>query len=152
MNSDTENPLTVVLIVSFDRWSQFYLAYIKISHVYDVIYDLIKGEGSVSNCTASYWSVLFTLVSHMTFVYFECPDWFTQVTWPNSFTRQFSISLPLSNGIFYANKIILHLKLFVFKSMGCLCPTFHKIAIARGQITSRLGMPGVSGLRKNKLI
>ena len=32
-------------------------------------YDLIKGEGSVSNCTASYWSVLFTLVSHMTIVY-----------------------------------------------------------------------------------
>ena len=32
-------------------------------------YDFIQGEGSLSHCTASYWSVLFTLVSHMTIVY-----------------------------------------------------------------------------------
>ena len=38
-------------------------------------YDLIQGEGSGSNCTASYWSVLFTLVSHLTIVYFGLPDW-----------------------------------------------------------------------------
>ena len=60
MNNNTGNPLTTVLIVPFDSWSQFYLAYIEISYVYDVIYDLIQGEGSVSNCIASYWSVLFT--------------------------------------------------------------------------------------------
>ena len=41
--------------------------------MYDVIDDLIKEEGSVQNCTASYWSVLFTLKSHMTSVYFERP-------------------------------------------------------------------------------
>ena len=28
-------------------------------------YDFIKGEGSVQNCTASYWSVLVMLMSHM---------------------------------------------------------------------------------------
>ena len=41
------------------------------SYVYNVIYDLIQGEGSVPNCTASYWSVLFTLVSHITILYFD---------------------------------------------------------------------------------
>ena len=30
------------------------------------LYDLILGESVVLNCTASYWSVVFTLVSHMT--------------------------------------------------------------------------------------
>ena len=71
IEQQTENPLTALLIVSFHSWSQVYLAYIEISYAYDVIYDLIQGEGSVPNCTASYWSVLFTLVSHMTIVYFE---------------------------------------------------------------------------------
>ena len=71
INNNIGNPLTAVLIVSFDSWSQFYLGYIEISYVYDVIYDPIQGEGSVSNCTVSYWSVFFTLVSHMTIVYFE---------------------------------------------------------------------------------
>ena len=50
----TGNTLTAVLIVSFHSCSQFYLAYIEISYVYDFIYDLIQGEGSVSNCTAIY--------------------------------------------------------------------------------------------------
>ena len=36
-------------------------------------YDLIQGEGDVQNTTASFWSVLFTLLSHMTTVYFELP-------------------------------------------------------------------------------
>ena len=53
MNNNTRNPLTAVQIVSFDSWSQFYLAYIEISYVDDIIYDVIQGEGSVSNCTAS---------------------------------------------------------------------------------------------------
>ena len=30
------------------------------------LYDLLQGESVVLNCTASYWSVVFTLVSHMT--------------------------------------------------------------------------------------
>ena len=38
-------------------------------------YDLIQGEGGAHNCTASYWSVLLTLLSHMTLVYFELPNW-----------------------------------------------------------------------------
>ena len=71
LNNNTRNPLTAVLMVSFDSWSQFYLVYKEISYVYDVIYDLIQGEGIVSNCTTSYWSVLFSLVSHITIVYFE---------------------------------------------------------------------------------
>ena len=52
-------------------WSQLYLAFIEISCLYDVIYDVNKGEGSVSDCTASYWSVLFILMNHMTIVHFE---------------------------------------------------------------------------------
>ena len=32
------------------------------------VYDVIQGEGSVQHCTASHWSVLFTLLSHMTIV------------------------------------------------------------------------------------
>ena len=71
MNNNTRNPLTAVLIVSFDSCFQFYLAYVEISYVYDVIYDLIKREENVSNCIVSYWSFLFTCVSHMTIVYFE---------------------------------------------------------------------------------
>ena len=34
------------------------------------LFDLIQGESVVLNCTASYWSVVFTLVSHMTDCYF----------------------------------------------------------------------------------
>ena len=37
-------------------------------------YDLTQGEGNVQNCTASYWSVLFTTLSHMTIV-LDDPDW-----------------------------------------------------------------------------
>ena len=62
----TGNPLTAVTIVPFHSWSQFYLASIEISYVFDVIYDPIQGEESVSNWTASYWSV--------------CLPWW--VTWP----------------------------------------------------------------------
>ena len=47
LNNNTGNPLTAVLIVSFDSWTQFYLTYIEISYVYDVIYDLTQGEGKV---------------------------------------------------------------------------------------------------------
>ena len=39
-------------------------------------YDLIQGESNVHNCIDSYWSVLFTLLSHMTIVYFEWPGWY----------------------------------------------------------------------------
>ena len=35
-------------------------------------YDLIKGEGHVQNCTASYWSVYISQVGHMIIV---CFDW-----------------------------------------------------------------------------
>ena len=35
------------------------------------LYDLIQGESVVQNCTASYWSVLFTLLSHMTSCNFD---------------------------------------------------------------------------------
>ena len=55
MNNNAGNPLFAVLIVSFDSGFQFYLAYIEISYVHDVI----QGVGSVSNCTASYWPVFF---------------------------------------------------------------------------------------------
>ena len=48
---------------------QLCLACIEISVLYDVIDNVIKGEGSVPNCTSSYWSVLFTLMHHMTTVY-----------------------------------------------------------------------------------
>ena len=43
--------------------------------MYDVINDLIQGQGVVQNCRASYWSALFALMSHMTSVYFEGHDW-----------------------------------------------------------------------------
>ena len=35
--------------------------------MYNVIDELMQGEGSAQNYTASYWSVLFTLMHHMTF-------------------------------------------------------------------------------------
>ena len=38
-------------------------------------YDLIQGESNVHASTASYWTVLFTLLSHLIIVYFEWPDW-----------------------------------------------------------------------------
>ena len=60
MNNNTGNPLTAVLIVSLNGSSQLCLVFIKISCLYDVNDDVKKAEGSVPNCTASYWSVLFT--------------------------------------------------------------------------------------------
>ena len=36
-------------------------------------YDLIQGEGDVQKYTASYQSVLFTLLIHMTNIYFAWP-------------------------------------------------------------------------------
>ena len=71
-DQNTWNPLNVILTVPVDSWFQFYLPYVEISYVYDVIYDLIQEEGSGSNCTDSYWSVLFILVSHITIVPFIC--------------------------------------------------------------------------------
>ena len=44
-----------------DSYSQLYLAFIEIFCLYDVIDDIIRGEGWVQNCTASHWSALFTL-------------------------------------------------------------------------------------------
>ena len=41
MTNNTGNSLIPVLIVSFDSWFQYYLAYMDISYVYDVIYDFI---------------------------------------------------------------------------------------------------------------
>ena len=33
------------------------------------LYDIIQGERGVQNCTTSYWSVLFTQMSHMTLLF-----------------------------------------------------------------------------------
>ena len=78
-----------------------------ISYVYDVIYDLIQGWREYVLSHNFYWSILFILVSHMTIVYFEWPDWSDQVTWPNSFARQFSKFIVLIRWDCYANKTIL---------------------------------------------
>ena len=42
-------------------------------------YDLIKGEGHVQNCTASYWSVYISQVGHMIIVLIDS-DWSDLVT------------------------------------------------------------------------
>ena len=49
--------------------SQLYLTYIELYCSYDVIDDVVKGEGGVQNCTASYWSDLLGQMNHMTIVY-----------------------------------------------------------------------------------
>ena len=97
MNNNTGNPVIAILL----GMDSFY--------VYDVIW--WQGEGSVSGCTASCWSLLFTQVSHMTIVYFEWHDLSNWDIGPNSLAMKFSIPLSLSGGIIFVDKIILDLKL-----------------------------------------
>ena len=95
-------------------------------------YDLIQGEGHMSNCTAFYWSVFLILVSHMTIVLNDLigvnrsHDLFHL---PSSF----QLNCLHQVAFFYANKIILDLKLFFNKSIGCPYPISHLIGIARGE-------------------
>ena len=71
----TIQEITALIVSLSGSWSQLCLVFIKIYYLYDVIDDVNKAEGSVPNYTASYWSVLFTLMNDMTNVYFEWPEW-----------------------------------------------------------------------------
>ena len=68
-------PLTAVLSVSNDSYSNFYLAYVGNILCFDVIYDLIKAEAHVQNCKTSDWSDCIYLVGHMIIVVLIDSDW-----------------------------------------------------------------------------
>ena len=76
-------------------------------------YDLIQGEGSVSNCRASYWSVLFTLVSHMAM--FILNDLIGLIRSYDLIPLPCSFQLHCLHRVvlFFADRIILDLKLFL---------------------------------------
>ena len=66
------------------------------------LYDIIQGERGVQNCTTSYWSVLFTQMSHMTLLLF----WLTVIGQERSQDLiqkplQFSTGLSSSGGIIW---------------------------------------------------
>ena len=62
------------------------------------LYDLIQGESIVLNCTAPYWSVVFTLVSHMTVILLDS-DWSIRSHYLFKLPLQFSTKLSSSGGI-----------------------------------------------------
>ena len=62
--------------------------------------DLIQEESVVLNCTASYWSVVFTLVSHMILtVILLHSDWLIRSHYLFKLPLQFSTKLSSSGGI-----------------------------------------------------
>ena len=63
-------------------------------------YDIIQGESVVLNCTASYWSVVFTLVSDMTVILLDS-DWSIRSHDLFNLPLQFSTELSSSGGIIY---------------------------------------------------
>ena len=133
---NADDPLSAILDSIFEcSRAQLCLAFIEISCLYDVIDDVINGEGSVPNCTPSYWSVSFTQMNHMTIVY-----WITSMANNRSLdlilvTSSFQLNCPHQLHNFVTNKSILVLKLFIFRSIDYLCYIFHKI----GNMASKIG-------------
>ena len=106
--------------------------FIEISCLCDVTDDVIKGEGSVTNCTASCWSVIFTQMNQMTTAY--------GMAWMASnrlhdlilLSSSFQINFPDQVGNFITKKSILVPKLFIFEWIGYVI-YFMKWAVQGGQ-------------------
>ena len=107
-------------------------------------YDIIQGERNVQNCTTSYWSVSFTQMSHMTLLLF----WLTVIGQEGHMTKfkshcSFHLKCPHHVVLFDWYKGIPCYLISYLCVKGLKCPLYYKNGIARGWITTKIGVLGV---------
>ena len=107
-------------------------------------YDVIQGERNVQNCTTSYWSVSFTQMSHMTLLLF----WLTVIGQEGHMTKfkshcSFQLKCPHQVVLFDWYKGIPCYLMSYLCVKGLKCPLYYKNGIARGWITTKIGVLGV---------